>query len=281
MWLGAYRADSKHYLSTLCPWKLEDFEYDGLCIHSPLIDLTRLSDHFQEAVKLTPKELAEKAAKRRASAELEAEQKGIRDEDTAIMAMERTKLKALADQKKAQRAAEKALAPPSDMEREQLAILPLKALEASELRASEFRAPPMQAPRDELTAFFAAALASIESGIREDLQPRKRKLEQTTVPTSQELGRTKQQKLSQTPVLQQSPEVLVSLRATALNKVVGKKLEQMPVTTPEDFERMKQAKRPPAKPRWETKKLQRMAVTTPEELERMKQAKLEASRLRK
>jgi hypothetical protein len=139
----------------------------------------------------------------------------------------------------------------------------------------------MQAPRDELTAFFAAALASIESGIREDLQPRKRKLEQTTVPTSQELGRTKQQKLSQTPVLQQSPEVLVSLRATALNKVVGKKLEQMPVTTPEDFERMKQAKRPPAKPRWETKKLQRMAVTTPEELERMKQAKLEASRLRK
>lgn len=122
---GPTVAHSKHYLSILCPWKLEDLEYDGYCSHLPLIDLTTSSIHFQEAIKLTPEELAEKA-----------EQKGIRNEGKAIRAAERATLKALADQKRARIAAEKqAPAPPSDMEREQLAILRLQALEASESRA--------------------------------------------------------------------------------------------------------------------------------------------------
>lgn len=93
---GPTVAHSKRYLSILCPWKLEDLEYDGYCGHLPLIDLTASSIHFQEAIKLTPEELAEKA-----------EQKGIRNEGKAIRAAERATLKALADQKRARIAAEK------------------------------------------------------------------------------------------------------------------------------------------------------------------------------
>lgn len=181
-------------LDTLCPWKLEGLEYDGLCSHSPLVDLVRSRVHFQEVIKLTSEEPTEKAAKQRDSAEEKAEQKGIWDEDQAIKAAERTKLK----QEKAQRLVEKErkteenlalastaekLAIVSNEEREQSAILRVQILEARESKASRSRALLTQPSQDELTALSAAASASIESEIREDPQPQKRKLEQRKLPT--------------------------------------------------------------------------------------------------
>jgi hypothetical protein len=97
MWPGAYGARSKHYFSTLCPWKLDDLEYDELCSHSLLMDFITLSIHFREAIELATEELAEKAAEQWAPADEKAEQKGIWDEDKAVGPAERAKPKALAD----------------------------------------------------------------------------------------------------------------------------------------------------------------------------------------
>jgi ribosomal protein S20 len=67
-----------------------------LCSHSLLIGFITISIHFRGAIELATEELAEKAAKQWAPADDKAEQKGIWDEDKAIRAAERAKLKAFA-----------------------------------------------------------------------------------------------------------------------------------------------------------------------------------------